>query len=91
MTDRRYATIEELSEISAAWIKSNYPNLTVAQMIDRVHLLTYGSKEQVIKKTQEMVELARRYNGVLIGSSGDLNEEVNIENAMAMFETIKNM
>ena len=60
-------------------------------MIDRVHLLTYGSKEQVIKKTQEMVELARRYNGVLIGSSGDLNEEVNIENAMAMFETIKNM
>ena len=85
-----YATIEELSGMSAAWVKSNYPRLTVAQMIDSAQLLTYGGKEQVIEKTNDMVELARKYNGVLIGSSGDINEEVNIENAMAMFETIKN-
>ena len=85
-----YAAIEELSGMSAAWVKSNYPKLTVAQMIDSVQLLTYGSKEQVIEKTKDMVELSRKYNGVLIGSSGDINEEVNIENAMAMFETINN-
>ncbi len=55
-----------------------------------MQLLTYGSKEQVIERTEDMVELSRKYNGVLSGSSGDINEEVNIENAMAMFETIKN-
>ncbi len=85
-----YGAVEELSGMSAAWVKSNYPKLTVAQMIDSSQLLTYGSKEQVIEKTKDMVELSRKYNGVLIGSSGDINEEVNIENAMAMFETIKN-
>ena len=85
-----YTTIEELSGMSAAWIKSNYPKLTVAQMIDSAQLLTYGRIEQVIEKTQGTVELARKYNGVLIGSSGDINEEVNIENAMAMYETVKN-
>ena len=85
-----YATIEELSGMSAAWIKSKYPKLTIAQMIDSAQLLTYGDKEQVIDKTKDMVKLARKYNGVLIGSSGDINEEVNIANAMAMFETINN-
>ena len=85
-----YTPVEELSGMSVEWIKEKYPRLVLAQMIDP-HLLTYGKKNEVIKKTKDIIELARKRGGILIGSSGDINEEVNVENAMAMINTVKNV
>lgn len=84
-----YATVEELSDMSVEWIKSKYPRLVLAQMIDSTQLLTYGNKDEVIEKTKDIINLLKKYGGILIGSSGDINEEVNIENAIAMVDTVK--
>ena len=85
-----YGTVEELSGMTPVWIKARHPKLVVTQMIDSVQFLTHGKKEDVISKTEEMIELARKYGGIFIGSSGDINEEVNVENALAMIETVRN-
>jgi hypothetical protein len=59
-------------------------------MIDSTQLLTYGDRNEVIEKTKDIINLLQKYGGILIGSSGDINEEVNIENAIAMFDTVRN-
>lgn len=86
-----YTPVEELSGMSGEWIKEKYPRLVLAQMIDSAQLLTYGKKNEVVKKTKDIIELTRKNGGILIGSSGDINEEVNVENAVAMINTVKNV
>ena len=86
-----YGTVEDLSGMTPIWIKERHPKLVVTQMIDSVQFLTHGKKEEVINKTKEMIELVHKYGGIFIGSSGDINEEVNVENALAMIETVKNV
>ncbi len=85
-----YTTVEERSSMSVEWIKSRYPRLVLAQMIDSTQLLTYGSVNDVIEKTKDIINILKEYGGILIGSSGDINEEVNIENVTAMIDTVKN-
>jgi hypothetical protein len=84
-----YTTVEERSGMSVEWIKSRYPRLVLAQMIDSTQLLTYGSVNDVIEKTKGIINILKKYGGILIGSSGDINEEVNIENITAMIDTVK--
>lgn len=84
-----YTTVEERSGMSVEWIKSRYPRLVLAQMIDSTQLLTYGSVNDVIEKTKDIINILKKYGGILIGSSGDINEEVNIENVTAMIDTVK--
>jgi len=84
-----YTTVEERSGMSVERIKRKYPKLILAQMIDSTQLLTYGDRNEVIEKTKDIINLLQKYGGILIGSSGDINEEVNIENVAAMINTVK--
>ena len=85
-----YTPIEEKSGMSIKYIKEKYPKLVLAQNIDSTQLLTYGNKNEVLSKTEEIIKLAKKFGGILIGSSGDINEEVNVENALIMINTVKN-
>jgi hypothetical protein len=82
-----YTTVEEPANMSCARLKKRYPKLVLSQMIDSTQLLTYGSQEAVRDKTREVIELLEAYGGIFIGSSGDINEEVRVENALMMIDT----
>jgi hypothetical protein len=82
-----YTTVEELANMSCAWLKKRYPKLVLSQMIDSTQLLTHGSRKAVEEKTNEIIELLEEYGGIFIGSSGDINEEVRVENALVMMDT----
>jgi hypothetical protein len=84
-----YTTVEELANMSCAWLKKRYPRLVLSQMIDSTQLLTYGSQDEVLDKTNEVIDLLEEYGGIFIGSSGDINEEVKVENAFVMIDTAK--
>ncbi len=83
-----YTTVEALANMSCAWIKQRYPKLVLSQMIDSTQLLTYGSQDEVLDKTMEIIRLLEEYGGIFIGSSGDINEEVKVENVLVMIDTV---
>lgn len=85
-----YTPVEEISGMSVEWVKEKYPKLILGFMIDSINLLTRGNKNDVIKKTKGIIELAKKYGGIMIGSSGTINEETDIENVLAMINTTKN-
>jgi len=85
-----YTPIEEISGVNIEDIKEKYPKLVLGFTIDSIKLLSNASKDEVIKKTNETIEIARKYGGIMIGSSGAINNNVPVENALAMISTVKN-
>jgi len=51
--------------------------------------LTFGSVDEVVAETKKIKTIAGQYGGVFIGSCGDIHEKVSIENALAMYETVR--
>ena len=83
--------IEEISGVDIEEIKKKYPGLVLGFMIDSINLLTNGSRSDVIKKTREIISIARDHGGILVGSSGALHNEIPIENIIAMTDAVKNI
>jgi len=83
--------VEEISGVDIEEIKKKYPGLVLGFMIDSINLLTNGSTDDVIKKTRDIIRIARDYGGILIGSSGTLHNEVPVENILAMTDAVKNI
>ena len=85
-----YTPVEHASSMYIEDIKAKYPNLVLCQEIDSMQLLTFGSADEVIAETKKVKAIAGKYGGVFIGSCGDIHEKVSIENALAMYETVRN-
>jgi len=83
--------VEEISGVDIEEIKKKYPGLVLGFMIDSINLLTNGSSDDVIKKTRDIIRIARDYGGILIGSSGTLHNEIPVENILAMTDAVKNI
>ena len=86
-----YTPVEEISSVDIEQIKKKHPKLVLGFMIDSINLLTRGSKDDVVKKTKDTIKLAKDYDGIMIGSSGAIHNEVPVENALAMINTVKNI
>ncbi len=84
-----YTPVEEISGVYIEDIKKRYPKLVLGFVIDSINLLTNGSSKAVEKKTMEVIELAKEYGGIMIGSSGAIHENVPVENALSMINTVK--
>ncbi|MBM3700922.1 MAG: hypothetical protein FJW68_08460 [Actinobacteria bacterium] len=84
-----YTPVEEISGVKIDEIKKKYPKLVLGFVIDSINLLTGGTTDDVIKKTMNTVNLAEEYGGIFIGSSAAIHEEVPVENALAMINTVK--
>ncbi|MCL4378921.1 MAG: hypothetical protein M1409_11220, partial [Actinobacteria bacterium] len=85
-----YGPIENLSNKSIEEIKMKYPKLILMQMIDSSHLLPFGTSEEIVSETKKVIDLAKKYGGIFIGSTSDIHEKVSIKNALAMYETARN-
>jgi hypothetical protein len=71
-------------------VRRQYPDLTIGQPIDCQNLLPFGSPSQI----EEAVRRAIRDAGgtrIIMGSTSVIHSEVPIPNAMAMFETARNL
>jgi hypothetical protein len=84
-----YTPVERTSHMNIEEIKKKYPALVLCQEIDSTHLLPFGTREEVIEETKGVIEIADTYGGIFIGSCGDIHQNVKLENALAMYETVK--
>jgi len=84
-----YTPVEHASRMHIEDIKEKYPKLVICQEIDSMQLLTFGSVDEVVAETKKIKTIAGQYGGVFIGSCGDIHEKVSIENALAMYETVR--
>ena len=82
-----YTPVERASHMNIEEIKEKYPELVLCQEIDSMQLLTFGSVDAVIAETKRVREIGEKYGGVFIGSCGDIHENINIKNVLAMYET----
>lgn len=57
--------------------------------IDNGYLLQNGARADVIRETRECIQKAAPGSGYCPGSSGELNPNTPIENAVAMYDTIR--
>ena len=84
-----YTPIEEISGSNIEEIKKKFPELVLGFTIDSINLLANGSKDEVIKKTLEVIKNSKDYGGIMIGSSGAIHYNVPVENALAMYDTVR--
>jgi uroporphyrinogen-III decarboxylase len=82
--------IEPAAGMEMAYMKKKYGDkIFLVGNIDCSITLPFGSKEDVIKETKKCIDDAAEGGGLLIGSSSEIHDGIPIENALAMFETVK--
>jgi uroporphyrinogen-III decarboxylase len=69
--------------------KELYPNTTIASPIDCQNLLTTGTKDDVAKACWKLIEDANDER-VLLGSTSEIHPAVPVENAMTMYDILRN-
>jgi uroporphyrinogen decarboxylase len=57
--------------------------------IDNWYLLQYGTQEEVVHTTRDCIRRAAPGSGYCPGSSGELNPDITLENAVTMYNAIK--
>ena len=72
------------------WLKENYgDSITFYGGISTQRTLPYGTPGDVIKETNEVVELMSRQGGFITAPSQDIQGDVPYENLIALIETAK--
>ncbi len=69
--------------------REKYPDEVICQPIDCTHLLTYGTEEEVKKAVIKSIEDAGKRK-IIIGSTSEINPDIDFRNALAMYDTARN-
>jgi len=80
--------IEIVADMDVGEIHRRHPHLFMAGGIDVSQLLPYGSPEEIRTVTRKTIEAAE--GRLMVGSSTELNNDVPLENFLAMYETVLN-
>jgi uroporphyrinogen-III decarboxylase len=80
---------ESLASMEVKKFKELYPDTTIASPIDCQNLLTSGTKEEVAEACWKLIEDANDER-VLLGSTSEIHPSVPVENAMTMYDLLRN-
>ena len=80
---------ESLATMEVKKFKKLYPDTTIASPIDCQNLLTLGTKDEVAEACWELIEDANDER-VLLGSTSEIHPAVPIENAITMYDILRN-
>ncbi|MFC2159223.1 uroporphyrinogen decarboxylase family protein [Actinomycetota bacterium] len=69
--------------------RGKYPEAVVCQPIDCTHLLTYGTRGEIKKAVIKAIEDADKKK-IIIGSTSEINPDIDYRNALMMYETARN-
>ncbi len=80
--------LERLADMHPRELRQAYPNLVLTGGIDVSQLLTFGSVEEVQEAVLDAIE-ATDGRGYFPGSTTELHWDVNLQNAITMFDTVR--
>ncbi len=76
--------------LDIAKIKQEYGDrFALKGNIDCAHLLTFGSMEEVVEQTKEVIGIAAPGGGFILSSSNSIHSKVKPENYLAMWNTVR--
>ncbi len=75
--------------MDVATLRQKYPELALSQPIDCTQLLSYGTEDEIRQEVIKAIKDAGERK-IIIGSTSEIHPEVNIKNALAMYETAIN-
>lgn len=78
--------IETLAGMDIADLRTRYPKLVMLGGVDCSQLLPFSSAEEVYKTVRENIQAAGY--GYFAGSSSEINNEVPLENIIALYEAV---
>ena len=82
--------LDPLAGLNIGDIKKKYGDrIAVKGNVDCAHTLTFGSVEDVVKETLEVIKTAGPGGGIIISSSNSIHSAVKPANYLAMINTIK--
>jgi uroporphyrinogen decarboxylase len=82
--------IDPLAGLDIADIKEEYGDrIAVKGNVDCAHTLTFGSVEDVVKETLEVISKAGPGGGIIVSSSNSIHSAVKPGNYLAMLNTIR--
>ncbi|MCL5985695.1 MAG: hypothetical protein M1371_03915 [Actinobacteria bacterium] len=79
---------EPLASMDVKALRKKYPELVIGQPIDCQYLLAYGTPEEIRKATIKAIEDSGKYK-MIMGSTSEIHPNIPVENALAMYETVK--
>lgn len=79
---------EPYCQMDVRTFRQKYPEMPIAQPIDCVDLLPFGSEAEVKEAVVRAIEDAGKRK-IIIGSTSEIHPAVNIRNALAMYETAR--
>ena len=80
---------ESYCQMDVATLRQKYPELALSQPIDCTQLLSYGTEDEIRQEVIKAIKDAGERK-IIIGSTSEIHPEVNIKNALAMYETAIN-
>jgi hypothetical protein len=81
---------EPLATMEVKKFRDLYPDTVIGSMIDCQDLLAFGSPEEVAEATKKAIADSGGAR-TLIGSTSEIHPEITVENALAMYDTAKNV
>lgn len=79
----------EKKNMSAEYVRNNYPNLVIWGGIDQFELLPNGTPEEVEAEVKRVINVCSD-GGLLLGSDGEIHPSCNPDNVIAMFRAANN-
>ena len=79
--------IETLAGMNVGDLRRRYPGLVLLGGVDCSQLLPFGTPEEVFNVVRDNVRQAGR--GYFAGSSSEINNEVPLENVLALYEAVR--
>jgi uroporphyrinogen decarboxylase len=82
--------IDPAGGLDIAKIKQEYGDrFALKGNVDCAHLLTFGSMEEVVEQTKEIIRTAAPGGGFILSSSNSIHSKVKPENYLAMWNTVR--
>jgi len=82
--------IDPVAGMDIAMIKEKYgKNVAIKGNVDCAHTLTFGSVEDVVKETLDVIEKAAHGGGFILSSSNSIHSAVKPANYLAMLNTVR--
>ena len=83
--------LEKLAGMDIVEVRKKYPRLALVGGIDCSELLSYGSKEQIYKEIERIINSIGNQGGLMLGSSSEVHNGIPAKNAKFMYDTIREL
>ena len=80
---------EPLATMEVKKFRELYPDTVIGSMVDCQDMLAFGTPEDVVAATRKAIEDSGGAK-TLIGSTSEIHPEINVANALALYETARN-